>query len=183
MSQLTKAQLCAIIVERSVFYGSRTVKTLNRWWNKNHCEIVGHNKRAERIAVGKAVSNLVKYRDGRVKKLMRLPRKDLEVMLSHMSDKVLEQRYGGGNRVKEKNLPPIDLGKHSRKVILDKKDIAQWMKDSKKRARKMEPVIAKTVEKPKPQKRRKQTAMSYVKNIMRFNENMATTYNVAGLEG
>lgn len=185
MTKMPKAELCRILVERSTFYGSRTIKKINRWWTKNHNEITGHNERGARVAVGKAVSELVKYREGQMKKLMRLPKEDLVRMIKHKSARELERRYGI-DRISEKELPPIEL-KKERSILISDAELKEWKKQSRKiRRRKVQPVAVKKVEQPKKVRRKRHSsrgALDYVKRIMQFNNKMHTVTNIAGIEG
>jgi hypothetical protein len=181
---LNKAQLCAILVERSVFYGSRTIKKVDRWFRKNHNEITGHNERGARVVVGKAVAELQRYRDEKAKSLMRLSREELVRMIKHKSAVELQRRYGV-DRIPEKELPPIEL-KEERAIVISNKELSEWRRQSARRKKKVYKNVKKAA-KPVRKRLTKRTAqrgtLNYVKQIMAYNKQMATVRNVAGLEG
>jgi hypothetical protein len=189
MTSLNKAALAAIIVERSRFYGSRSIKKINKWFNKNHNEITGlKSKHGARVVVGKAVHELAKYKAERIKSLMRLSKADLERMIKHKSAIELE-RYGGGSKISEKDLPPIEL-KEQRQVIISRKDLQDWQKQSRKHSRRKTQPETLPVKKAAPVKRKRMTrrtalkvTQNWISNMTKFNNSMASTYNVAGIQG
>jgi len=174
---MTKAQISAMIIERSTFYGSKTVKRLNRWFKKNHDGVLGHSKLEGAVAVKKAVKELDAYKKEKVKTLMRMSKKDLIRMSRFMSAKELERRYGT-NHIDEGSLPDIVLDV-DRELKVEKSEIQQWVKESKKKKLKK---AAETKE-PEKVKRKKVSTSAYVANILRFNSKMHTTNAVAGIDG
>jgi hypothetical protein len=168
-------------VETTPSYGWRTNKTLVKWFRKNHDDILGMNEKSASGKLGASLKELAKYRNERIKDLMKLPKEALLDVVRTMSKARLERRYRS-RHFEEKDFAPTELAEE-RDIKLKKREIDRWVAQSKKtKKRKKAKVVV--VEKVKPMKRRKLRTSDYIRNITRFNEVMSRSVsNIAGLEG